>query len=49
MSQCGDKEQAERIFKKCDASGDNQISLEEFRAMVGAKNQNQKPKSTSSK
>ena len=36
MSSVG-KEQAERIFKKCDASGDNQVSLEEFRTMVGKK------------
>ena len=28
------KEQADRIFKACDTSGDNKISLEEFRSML---------------
>ncbi len=28
------KEQADRIFKSCDTSGDNKISLEEFRKML---------------
>jgi hypothetical protein len=28
------KEQAERIFRSCDTSGDNKISLEEFRTML---------------
>ena len=27
-------EQADRIFKSCDTSGDNRISLEEFRTML---------------
>ena len=29
-----DKTQADRIFRACDTSGDNRISLEEFRKMV---------------
>lgn len=28
------KEQADRIFRSCDTSGDNKISLDEFRAML---------------
>ena len=28
------KEQADRIFKSCDTSGDDKISLEEFRVML---------------
>ena len=28
------KEQADRIFRSCDTSGDNKISLEEFRTML---------------
>ena len=28
------KEQADRIFRSCDTSGDNKISLEEFRTMM---------------
>ena len=27
-------EQADRIFKSCDTSGDNRISLDEFRTML---------------
>jgi len=29
-----DKVQADRIFRACDTSGDNKISLDEFRKMV---------------
>jgi len=28
------KEQADRIFRSCDTSGDNKISLDEFRTML---------------
>ena len=33
MSSVG-KEQADRIFKKCDTSGDNQVSLDELRSVL---------------
>ncbi len=29
-----EKTQADRIFRTCDTSGDNRISLDEFRKMV---------------
>ena len=35
------KEQADRIFRSCDTSGDNKISLEEFRTMLSKSDQQQ--------
>ena len=37
------KEQADRIFRSCDTSGDNKISLEEFRAMLAKTDKQQSP------
>ena len=38
------KEQADRIFRSCDTSGDNKISLEEFRAMLAKTDSKQSKK-----
>lgn len=43
------KEQADRIFRSCDTSGDNKISLQEFREMLDkGNNKNQQQESATS-